>query len=625
MRSPAWIVPALSLLTACNLLTERSSEPPMISGPDMPTPVPAPTGPSVPLEVGPTQVAKRTLPPISGGTLVVGRVGANEVAVASDPEHDKVWVIDPKKSKPQGVAFEEGAEPGRAVLAGPQAVVALRRAGELAVIDVAKGELSRRLPVCAAPRGLDVDQAADLLAVACMGGELKLYRASTLEPVASYQLDRDLRDVVIRGEEILVTRFRSAEVLVVLKDGTVRDRAAPAPAQAAGVAFGGDSSVQPAQSTASVAWRMVSSADGGAVVLHQRGTDGQVQVTQPGGYGGAACGGIVQGALSSVNKRQITSSGGFSVGLAVDVATSPDGAVAIAVASDAPDSGKNFGVGPKDSVQVAGCGAGSSGGVLFDGPTTGTSSTDVNMPMVVTGVAVAFSTTGQLVSQTRSPHGVSWNDKFYAFGGDDEVQDTGHRIFHMNTGAGIACASCHPEGGDDGRVWTFEKSGKRRTQPLHGGLKGSEPFHWSGDESDFSRLMTDVFSHRMGGPQASSEQAGAVLDWVDKIPAPPPARTLGDEDVARGAELFASAAVGCAECHSGPRLASDGTTDVGTGEALQVPTLRGLAYRAPFLHDGCAPTLRDRFGACGGGDKHGKTSQLNETELGQLVAYLESL
>ncbi len=308
MRSPAWLVPALSLLTACNLLTERPSEPSMIGGPEMPTPMP--TGPSVPLEVGPTQVAKRTLPPISGGTLAVGRAGATEVAVASDPEHDKVWVIDPKKSKPQAVSFEEGAEPGRAVLTGQQAVVALRRAGELAVIDVAKGELSWRIPVCAAPRGIDVDQAADLLAVACMGGELKLYRASTLEPVASYQLDRDLRDVVIRGEEILVTRFRSAEVLVVLKDGTMRDRAAPAPASVAGASFNSKgSSVQPAQSTASVAWRMVSSADGGAVVLHQRGTDGQVQVTQPGGYGGTACGGIVQSALSSVNKGKLISSG----------------------------------------------------------------------------------------------------------------------------------------------------------------------------------------------------------------------------------------------------------------------------------------------------------------------------
>jgi hypothetical protein len=44
------------------------------------------------------------------------------------------------------------------------------------------------------------------------------------------------------------------------------------------------------------------------------------------------------------------------------------------------------------------------------------------------------------------------------------------------------------------------------------------------------------------------------------------------------------------------------------------------------LHDGCAATLRGRFDpACGGGDLHGKTSQLNEAQIGDLLAYLESL
>ena len=58
---------------------------------------------------------------------------------------------------------------------------------------------------------------------------------------------------------------------------------------------------------------------------------------------------------------------------------------------------------------------------------------------------------------------------------------------------------------------------------------------------------------------------------------------------------------------------------------FKVPSLVGVGGRAPYMHDGCAATLRDRFGACGGGDKHGHTSQLSETELGDLIAYLESL
>jgi cytochrome c peroxidase len=73
------------------------------------------------------------------------------------------------------------------------------------------------------------------------------------------------------------------------------------------------------------------------------------------------------------------------------------------------------------------------------------------------------------------------------------------------------------------------------------------------------------------------------------------------------------------------RLSNNATVTVGTGLSLQVPSLRGVAYRAPFLHNGCAPTLLDRFGACGGGDAHGKTSTLTSAQLADLVAYLDTL
>jgi hypothetical protein len=43
------------------------------------------------------------------------------------------------------------------------------------------------------------------------------------------------------------------------------------------------------------------------------------------------------------------------------------------------------------------------------------------------------------------------------------------------------------------------------------------------------------------------------------------------------------------------------------------------------MHDGCASTLRARFADCGGGDRHGKTSQLPGAELDDLVAFLRSL
>ena len=43
-------------------------------------------------------------------------------------------------------------------------------------------------------------------------------------------------------------------------------------------------------------------------------------------------------------------------------------------------------------------------------------------------------------------------------------------------GVDLACASCHPEGHDDGQVWNFSALGPRRTQSLAGGIAGTEPF-----------------------------------------------------------------------------------------------------------------------------------------------------
>ena len=108
----------------------------------------------------------------------------------------------------------------------------------------------------------------------------------------------------------------------------------------------------------------------------------------------------------------------------------------------------------------------------------------------------------------------------------------------------------------------------------------------------------------------------------------------GDADaVARGQALFNEPNLGCATCHSGPRLTSNQTVDVNTGGggpdtgggAFQVPSLLGIAWRAPYMHQGCAATLEDRFGPCGGGDRHGQTSKLTVAQRSDLIAYLETL
>jgi len=202
--------------------------------------------------------------------------------------------------------------------------------------------------------------------------------------------------------------------------------------------------------------------------------------------------------------------------------------------------------------------------------------------------------------------------------------DPGHDVFHVNAGAALACASCHAEGRDDGRTWNFACGNMRRTQSLQIGLRGTEPFHWAGDEKDFSALVHDVFNNRMSGPLLPDPAIEMTLSWIDAQPRMRLAPPADAAAVERGRTHFANAA--CGTCHTGAQLTNNQTMDVGTGGKFQVPSLVGIAARAPFLHNGCAATLGDRFKAeCGGGDKHGLTSKLSANELSDLVAYLETL
>jgi mono/diheme cytochrome c family protein len=245
--------------------------------------------------------------------------------------------------------------------------------------------------------------------------------------------------------------------------------------------------------------------------------------------------------------------------------------------------------------------------------------------------AVSFVSPWMLAVQEREPAAITFYDVRNTQIAPQRLDlkqpsryDSGHTLFHLTTSAGIACASCHAEASDDGHVWTFQGIGPRRTQNLRGGILGSEPFHWNGDMRDFSMLVDEVFVGRMTAPTPTPEQSVALAQWIDRQPVLH-AVPVDAAAVTRGRALFESEAVGCNKCHSGARLSNNQTADVGTGSLLQVPSLRAVSFRAPFMHDGCASTLSDRFSTCGGGDKHGHTSQLQATQIRDLVAYLESL
>jgi hypothetical protein len=603
-----------------------------------------------PPSFGDVVTADRPPPPISGGTLRV--LADGRTAIAADPDRDRIFAVDlARKQVVADVALEAGDEPGRSVEdAAGRVHVVLRGGGALVTLAPPTFAVVARRPLCPAPRGIAFEAASNLLHVACAGGELVSLSAepSVLEPSRTVFLERDLRDVIVGRGQLLVSRFRAADILVVGPSGSIVSRMRPASRPS--VRFSEPrSSKEPTEvlSTPGVAYRMVPLASGEVLVLHQMASGDDVS-TAPGGYQGGECGGgLVQSVVSRLGLGDRPGPSLFGATVAVDVAVSPDEtrlAVVSAGSGHSQGSPRILQLGMQDLDNSGSCVPGTGPGSRAPAPRPplavdgGAPAPDGGAPPeeeVIAAVqpegepiAVAFTPRGHIVVQTREPAALEViTSRTRIVLSYESRADSGHALFHANAGAGLACASCHPEGGDDGRVWTFQKVGPRRTQSLRGGILATAPFHWNGDLPDISHLMKEVFESRMGGPAVSPAHHKALGRWLDAIPTLPQAGPRAPEAVERGRALFLSPAVACAKCHAGSLETDNRTVDVGTGRALQVPSLRGLAFRAPFMHDGCATTLADRFRsrACGGGDKHGVTSRLDDAQLADLIAFLETL
>ncbi len=583
--------------------------------------IPACTGTELPPEIdNPIRVSAKPPAAISGGTLTIT---SKDIAVAADPDRDLVWLVDLNDNSVSQVALTEGDEPGRVVEDGNGRIhVALRRGGAVATIDLASGKVVSRTPVCAAPRGIAFDAKANVLQVACAGGELVTLPAGGGKATRVIKnLGKDLRDVIVSGDHLVVSRFRSAELLVLDSDGKAVSAQKPP-----GIANNLNPEENFGQSsfTATVAYRVVPMATGGFAMVHQRSLVNAVTIEQPGGYGssGGGCdGGIVHSGVTIFSDAGTPNLGATPA--------FPGAALPVDIAVDASSGSIAMVAAGSDLViktSPSGLANGSSDTVLC-------STQHETIPVPGEPVAVAF-WHGRLLTQTRQPATLQFVGEGAApiiLPGVD-MGDTGHDLFHRSASAtnGLACASCHPEGREDGHVWRFTEIGARRTQTLGGHVLETAPFHWDGDMADMNEIMSEVFVHRMGGAEQGPRHSKVLQNWIGSLDAfPPSTPTAPQTSIDHGKALFNDAKVACASCHGGEHFTNNANSDVGTSKAFQVPTLVGIAARAPFMHDGCAPTLRDRFAPgndqCTGGDKHGVTSQLSSEDIDDLVNYLETL
>jgi YVTN family beta-propeller protein len=231
----------------------------------------------------------------------------------------------------------------------------------------------------------------------------------------------------------------------------------------------------------------------------------------------------------------------------------------------------------------------------------------------------------------------------------------GKRVFYnaadarMSRESYISCATCHIDGGHDGRTWDFTGRGEgfRRTTDLRGrGGLGHGNVHWSGNFDEIQDFEHDIrnafggtgfiddldFANNHPSPATAkadlSEDLDALAAYITSldastVPRSPRRQANGALSASAqvGREIFASPAMNCASCHSGdsftnssvaPITLADVFPNVGTTSALSgnrlgqtltgidTPTLVGLHATRSYLHHGQAASLGEVFTTAGG-------------------------
>ena len=639
MRSPgrAWLVALLpaTLLGAASAGATIAEDP----------------APSAPVATAP---ARAPLPAPRGGAVVLDR--DNLVAYVADGDNQALHRVDLTTG---GVATTPlGCAPQELLLIAPDRIaVSLRSCNEVRVLDIdiaGEGTTAARASVPAEPWGLALTPRGELLVTSAHGRALTALDAETLAPRFSLALGREPRGVTITadGRRAFVTHAVGDALSIVDLDGgaggerpTVRQVRALGGRYRNRVDAAVGANLQ--HPTSSLAYVAVPNETGTRLFIPhlvvQNGEGTRAIVAS--GYGGVSIeqdtSAPAMAVLDVARERTLGAAEGGEV---------PQGFISIA-SSFVPTAA------PAGSPARQARAAAVMGNALLVA-SHGTNelveldarSLDPAMaPRRVFGVGDG---PAGVDVDPRTNIAVVWNQRSHDLSvvslgsGDVDTMPVaedplrsdlarGRRLFHAEDDRrisrdGRACASCHPEGRDDGLVWRLGE-GPRQTLSLAGHVERG-PYGWHGVHATLEGNISETLT-RLGGSGLPEEDLKALASYLReglRAPEHVASSSAAEPLVARGREVFTSEKTGCNGCHAlGDGTSDRAVHDVGSRAkdearaAFRTPPLGMLEATAPYFHDGRYATLEalldDNL------DRMGQTSHLSADDRAALLAFLRTL
>lgn len=533
--------------------------------------------------------AEGVVPIPSGGTVVVS--SSQSLAVVSEAISSQILFVDlQRQSVAKRISLRPGDQPGQCVEGSlPTEFFCVLRTGSAVIrvrADQQSDEPLQRSYVCHEPRGLAFAAADERLYVACDGGELVAVAATAhaLRPVKTQQLEPGLHDVQLisgssgKDSEIWVSRRRNAKVYKLSRTRFELIGSVAPVAQA--------SDNKP--TTASRLLRTPSKTS--AYLLYQLGSMTLVS------YGGGCinCDPTLMeltasGQTSSAPPTLRTASRDRIVA-PLDMAVLPTGEAAVIAAGNRPISSSDgrtpLLIGRPDALKpVSAIGSAA-------------------MPVAVTA------TNDRFLVQTIGPAGAAlWSVSSEGFATEISLGTAPQSIrplelfFASHRSIGLACASCHPDGRDDGHIWNVRLNQRgtdrfnSRTMSLRGTLAGRSAFRRTGHFGSLQALVESDLENLHPRAAIDSSDVRELTSWLLKLP---PVWNASDGyspiDLARGAAVYQAH---CASCHGTDQPSSSKQSLITGGPQLMAPFLVDVKNHAPYFTDGCAETLRQTIdGSC---------------------------